>query len=265
TVEYQFGPENRIGVKYRNNVYQNEGPDDSNSIENYASPFLSYWFNRQHGIYLDYGYTNGYFEADPDLNTHRVTGAYMFRFTPKATASLHGAYTRQIFTEEILNYQVYETALGLSYRFSPTFTISGQAGYYWQETEIGLNNNGIAFKGDIAYIEARTTYRLSVQGGYREDFFTSRNLGFRKYYRATGSINHFLFQRLSIGCLGSAERAESEPDNVETIWGAGANISLMPFKWMKISAEYTYQQQNADLEIDEYKENRGMVILTLTY
>ncbi|MFO7569534.1 MAG: hypothetical protein R6W75_07020, partial [Smithellaceae bacterium] len=27
TVEYQFGPENRIGVKYRNNVYQNEGPD----------------------------------------------------------------------------------------------------------------------------------------------------------------------------------------------------------------------------------------------
>ena len=72
------------------------------------------------------------------------------------------------------------------------------------------NNNGVTFKADITQLDARTTYRLSVQGGYTQDVFTSQNLGFRKYYRATGSITHFLDRRLSIGCLGSVERAESE-------------------------------------------------------
>ena len=264
-VEYQFGPESRIGVRYRNNVYRNEGPVNVNSIENYVNPFVTYWLNRQHGISLDYGYTNGFFENSPDLNGHKATGAYMFRFTPKATASLHGAYTRKIFTEELLDYEIYETALGLAYQFSPSFTISGQAGYYWQEREFGENTNGATFKGDIAYQEERTTFRVSVQGGYTEDLFTSQNLGFRKYYRATGSINHFLHQRVSIGCLGSAERTEIDPERVDTIWGGGANIAFIPFKWMTLSAEYMYRQQNSDLEINEYKENRGMLILTLTY
>ena len=136
-VEYQFGPENRIGVKYRNNIYRSEDIANNDSIENYIGPFLTYWFNRQHGISLDYGYTNGYFESDPDLNGHRVGGAYMLRFTPKATASLKGAYTKQTYTDEWLDYEIYETSLGLSYLFSPTLSASVEAGYYWMEPTIG--------------------------------------------------------------------------------------------------------------------------------
>ena len=52
TVEYQFGPESRVGVTYRNNVYQTAAVGGENSIENYVSPFLTYWMNRQNGISL---------------------------------------------------------------------------------------------------------------------------------------------------------------------------------------------------------------------
>jgi len=264
-VEYQFGPENRIGVRYRNNYYNSEDIANDDSIENYIGPFLTYWFNRQHGISLDYGYTNGYFESDPDLNGHRVGGAYMLRFTPRATASLKGAYTKQTYTDEWLDYEIYETSVGLSYLFSPTLSAAAEVGYYWMEPTTGSKQDGVTFRADITQLDARTTYRLSVQGGYTQDLFTSQNLGFRKYYRATGSITHFLDRRLSIGCQGSVERVESEPDQRDTIWGAGANISYSPLQWLQVSLGYAYQQDNSNYVLNEYKENRVMLSFTATY
>ncbi|HPE06931.1 MAG TPA: outer membrane beta-barrel protein [Smithellaceae bacterium] len=264
-VEYQFGPENRIGVRYRNNYYRSEDIANNDSIENYIGPFLTYWFNRQHGISLDYGYTNGYFESDPDLNGHRVGGAYMLRFTPRATASLKGAYTKQTYTDDLLDYEIYETSVGLSYQFSPTLSAAAEVGYYWMEPTIGSKQDGVTFRVDITQLDARTTYRLSMQGGYTQDLFTSQNLGFREYYRATGSITHFLDRRLSVGCTGSVERAESEPDRRDTIWTAGANITYLPLQWLQVSLGYAYQQDDSNYAINEYKENRVMLSFTATY
>jgi hypothetical protein len=158
--------------------------------------------------------------------------------------------------------------------FSSTLSASAQVGYYFQNPEIGQNNNGVTFKADITQRDARTTYTLSVQGGYTQDFFTAQNLGFRKYYRATGSITHNLDRQLSIGCLGSVEISESEPTSAsdpglrETIWGAGANLSYLPFKWLKFSLEYTYNQNDTNYfyeATNAYKENRGMLTVTATY
>ena len=164
-----------------------------------------------------------------------------------------------------MNYAIYESSLGLSYLFSPTLSASAQAGYYWLNPETGSNKNGVTFQANITQLDARTTYRLSLQGGYTQDFFTSLNLGFRKYYRATGSITHFLDRRLSIGCLGSVERSEYDTNDDDTIWGAGANLSYLPLKWLKISLEYAYNQKNASLDANDYKENKGMLTITATY
>jgi hypothetical protein len=70
------------------------------------------------------------------------------------------------------------------------------------------------------------------------------------------------------------ERAESEPVSVsdpgrrDTIWGGGANLSYLPFQWLKFSLEYTYNQNNTNYfyeATNEYKENRGMLTVTATY
>lgn len=276
TVEYQFGPESRIGVMYRNNVYQTAAAGAENSIENYASPFMTWWINRQNGISLSYAFTNGHFENQSDFNSHKANASYMLRFTPKATASLNGGYTNQKYVSGIMDYSIYESSLGLSYLFSPTLSASAQVGYYWMTPDIGDTRDGLTFKADITQRAERTTFVLSLQGGYTQDVFTSQNLGFRKYYRATGSINHFLARQFSIGCLGSVERSESEPRNssdpddpgqLETIWGAGANAAYQPFQWLRIALQYTYNQRNANYRYEsvEYTENRGMLTLTATY
>lgn len=276
TVEYQFGPESRVGVTYRNNVYQTAAVGGENSIENYVSPFLTYWMNRQNGISLAYAFTNGHFERQPDFNSHKVNGAYMFRFTPKATASLKGAYTKQEYVMETMNYSIYESSVGLSYAFSKTLTASAEVGYYWLDSEIGQTKDGMTFKADIKQQDGRTTFVLSAQGGYTQDLFTSQNLGFQKYYRATGSITHYLDRRFSIGCLGSAERTERDPQPLDPsdpghralIWGAGANAAYQPFKWLRVALEYTYNQKNTNYRYEatrEYIENKGMLTLTATY
>ena len=277
-VEYQFGRESRVGVRYRNNYYHDKDTHaggmviDNDSVENTVNPFLTFWFTQRQGVSLDYSYTNGHFRAQPDLNGHRVGGSYMFRFTPRATAFIRGAYTSQLFTEKAHDYDIYDASAGMSYAFSPTLTASAEAGYYWMNPRMGDNQSGVTFRADLTQLQGRTTYRMGIQGGYTQDYFTSQNLGFRKYYRVTGSITHALERRLSVGLLGSVEYAETdnappEPKEKDIMWNAGANIAYTPFRWLRIALDYRYQQQSANdyYDLNEYKEHRAILSLTATY
>jgi hypothetical protein len=267
TIEYQFGAESRIGVNYRHNIYETEDPISQNSMENYINPFITYWFDKRNGVYLDYAYTNGDFEASPDLKGHKVTARYMNRLNRQATAFLEGAYTNRSFAEPIMDYNIYEPALGLTYAFTPSLTASAQVGYYWMEKQnVDLNFSGLTFKADLTNRDVKTIYMLSIQGGYTEDYFTAENLGFQKYYRATGSIRHYFEKRFSIGCLGSIERAEfSDTDRTDMIWGVGASASYQPLKWLTLSLEVSHNAHESNISEFEYTENKGILKLTASY
>jgi hypothetical protein len=267
TVEYQFGAESRIGVNYRHNIYQTEDSISQNSMENYINPFITHWFDKRNGVYLDYAYTNGYFATSPDLNGYKVTARYMNRLNQNATAFLEGAYTNRSFSDSLMDYYIYEPSLGLTYAFSPSLTASAQVGYYWMEQ---LNNDGkyygVTFKADLANKGVKTIYVLSIQGGYTEDYFTAQNLGFQKYYRATGSIKHNLEKRFSIGCLGSIERIEFiDMDRVDTIWGVGVSASYQLLKWLTLSLEISHNANESNISVNEYIENKGILKLTASY
>ncbi|MGP8154016.1 MAG: outer membrane beta-barrel protein [Smithella sp.] len=269
TVEYQFDKESSMGVNYRNDIYQTSASVSENSIENYINPFITYWFDERNGMHLDYAYTNGDFEASPDLNGQKVTARYMNRLNQNATAFVEGAYTNESFALSSGDYNIYEPSLGLSYVFTPSLKASAQIGYYWMEY---LNQdpkyNGLTFKADLTNTDALalTTYALHIQGGYIEDYFTSQNLGFQKYYRATGSINHYLEKRFSVGCSGSVERVEYVgQERVDTIWGVGASASYQLLKWLTLSLELSHNADESNSSIDEYIDNRGILRLTATY
>ena len=267
TVEYQFGEESRIGINYRHNTYQIDSETSQNSMENYINPFLTYWFDKRNGVYLDYAYTNGDFEASPDLNGHKAIARYMNRLDRQLTAFLEGAYTNRSFAEPIMDYNVYEPALGLTYAFTPSFTASAQVGYYWMEQlNADIKFSGLTFKADLANRDVRTIYVLSIQGGYTEDFFTAQNYGFQKYYRGTGSIKHYLEKRFSIGALGSIERTEFiDSDRIDMIWSAGASASYQPLKWLTLSLEGSHNAHESNIPANEYIENKGMLKLIISY
>ena len=279
TLEYQFGPDDRVGLNYRNNVYRSESDTaqgNGDSTENYVNPFVSYWFNRQNGIYLEYGYTAGDFEDSPDLEGHRLYGRYTNRFSAKSSAFVEYAYMTRKFEDvsgpaAVINanhsdYDINEAAIGITHAFTPTLTASAQAGYFVQNPETGENEDGFSYKAELRNTDARTTYQISAEGGYKEDFFTSQNLGFTKYHRVTGSARHSLDRRFSVGCRGSVEWAEyQDPERTDTIWGVVGTASYQPLRWLTFSLELSHRENRSDLEIDEYKENRAMVTVNATY
>jgi hypothetical protein len=267
TIEYQFGPENRLGLNYRNNIYRTQSDSGQNSQEDYINPFFSYWFDKQNGISLDYGLTYGKFDKNPDLTGHRANARYTNRFSAKSSAFVEYTYSKRTYAElSTADYDIHEPNVGMTFALSPTLTASVQAGYFWMQPKTGDGKDGYSYKGELANIDPRTTYRLSLQGGYTEDFFTAENLGFNRYHRLTGSLNHMLGPRMSVGCFGNLELVEfSGPEHRDTTWGIGGRASYMPLKWLTLALEVSHKDRQSDVSSYEYTENRGMFTITATY
>jgi hypothetical protein len=266
TLEYQFGPENRLGVNYRNNIYRTESASGQNSQENYINPFFSYWFDKQNGIALDYGFTRGDFEKNPDLTGHRANARYTNRFSATSSAFAEYTFSRRTFASPGVNYDVHEPAVGIAHALTPTLNASAQVGYFRKELENGPRKDGFSYKGELRNVDPRTTFQISLQGGYTEDFFTSENLGFNRYHRLTGSLTHMLDRRISVGGFASLERAiYDQPEHIDTTWGIGGRASYMPLKWLTLALEVSHKDRQSDVSIFEYTENRGMFTITATY
>jgi hypothetical protein len=268
SVDYQFGRENRISINYRNNIYEVQGPTFGDSQENYVNPRLIYWFNIRHGITLEYGLTLGDFERSPDLLGHMATGRYTYRFNPKT--SIFGEYMFLIrdFESPSTDYDVHRPSLGMSHAFSPTLSGSAQAGYFWQNPEKGSRTGGIYYDMSLTQRAEKTTYTLSFQGGYTEDYFTAENLGFTKYYRGIGTISHRLLERMSAGLSGYVERAEYPSDladRKDLIWGIRANLSYEILKWLSVSLEGSRRENHSNIDTFDYSEYRGIFRITASF
>ena len=269
TVEYQFGREDRIGVNYRNNIYRTESTFGEDSQENYINPYIDYWFNQSNGIHLEYGYTIGDFDDSPDMTGHMANARYTHRVTAKTSIFCGYTFTQRSFdpqTIDHIDYDIHEPVVGITYAFSPTLNASAQVGYFWKEPETGTRKDGVSYKASITNLAERTTYTFSVQGGYTEDYFTSENLGFNRYHRLTGSLTHFPVKSVSIGFFGSVERVEyTDIEREDWIWGIGGTASYSPLRWLTLSLQVSHRENNSDIDIYDYKENRGTVSLTLMY
>ena len=267
TVEYQFGAENRAGVNYRNNIYRTQSESGENSQENFINPFFSYWFDKRNGVSLEYGLTFGDFENDPDLTGHRASVRYTNRISPRSSLFTEYAYSKRTFASPSdADYDIHDPTIGITYAFSPALTASGQIGYFWANPKTGDEESGLSYKGELAHLGRRTAFKLSLQGGYTEDFFTSENLGFSRYHRLIATLDHKLGTRLSVGCFGNLERAEyNNPEHDDTIWGIGGTASYLLLKWLKISLHVAHRERRSNVDTYEYKENTAMLQLTATY
>ena len=270
TIEYQFGAENRVGVSYLNNIYRSESASSSDSTENKVTPFLHYWFTRENGIYLAYNYTDGDFNNEPDLEGHAVVARYTHRVTPRFSLFTEYQFLARRFEEapagSFYDYDLHEPAVGFTYAFTSTLTGSAQVGYYWQEPKVGTKQEGLSYKGALAGAYGRTSYMMSFQSGYTEDYFSSQNLGFNEYTRITGSATHALDRKLSVGCLGSIEWLKNDVQNYkDTIWGVSGKVSYKPLKWLSFALEVSHWENDSNVDLNDYEENRAMITVTASY
>jgi uncharacterized protein (PEP-CTERM system associated) len=125
---------------------------------------------------------------------------------------------------------------------------------------------GYTYKANIVNRDAQTTYVVSLQGGYNEDYFTSENLGLNRYHRLTGSITHSLEKRTSISFAGNIERVDySSQDRGDWIWGTVGTLSHTPLKWLTLALELSHRELDSNIDTNDYTENRVMIRISASY
>ena len=266
SVEYKFGPENLFALSYRNNIYDNQNPQFQDSREDFLNPRLTYWFDIRNGVSLEYGLTVGDFERSPDLVGHMFRGRYTYRFTPRTSIFAEYTLLRRDFKDPGIDYDVHQPSLGIEHAFSPTLSGRVQLGYFWQNPPArSSGTDGLFYDAALTQRAEKTTYTLSFQGGYTEDYFTAQNLGFVKYHRAIGTITHRFWERMTLGFLGTLERAQYTSGRTDWTWGIGGNGFYQILRWLNLSLDISYRDNNSNVLEAEYSEVRGIFRISVIY
>ena len=271
SVQYQFGKEDALAINYRNNIYEIQSRTSQDSVEHFINPRITYWFDIRNGVSFEYGLTLGDFQLSPDLVGHMATGRYTYRFNPRTT--IFGDYTQlwRDFDPPSVDYVVYRPTLGIQHAFRATLNGAAQLGYFWQDPDRGSTTGGIFYNVSFTQQAEKTTYTLSIQGGYQEDYFTSENLGFIKSHRAIGRITHQPFKKMRLGLFSSYEWMKYPGMEIDgqkqkdQIWAVGGNASYQLWRWVTLSLEASHRENHSNLEFADYSEYRGILRVTGTF
>ena len=269
SLEYRFGREDIVSINYLNNVYRNQSTLFEDSTENYINPSLIYWFSIRHGVSLEYGLDMGNFQHSPDMTGNLGRGRYTYRFNP--STSVFGEYTfqRREFEKQVstatLDYDIHAPAIGFEHAFSPTLSLSAKFGYFWQIVRRGSNEAGPVYDIVITQRTQRTTYTLGAQGGYAEDYYTARNLGFAKYNQVIGTITHQLMERFAVTFSGRYQRPKYNNGQTDNIWGVSTGASYRILRWLTLGLDFSYTEDHSNRELNNYTDFRGIFRITATY
>ncbi|MBI5584200.1 MAG: outer membrane beta-barrel protein [Deltaproteobacteria bacterium] len=263
SVDYKFGREDMVTLLYRNMIYRTDGTGED-STDNSAFGRLQYWFNIHHGLFLDYTYSNAEFSVSPDWVGNNLGGRYVYRFNPRTLAYGEYRFSIRDFEFPSQDYAVHSPTIGGEHAFSPTLSGAARLGWFWQVVDVGPSFNGPVYSLSSSLRGAQTTFTVSFDGGFREEFFTSDNLGPSKYNQLTLAVTHKLQQRLTVGFSGSVDRSEyqSPDDRIDWIYSVSGSLSYQPLRWLIISLVATNQTRDSELDQNSYNQNK--VILRLT-
>jgi len=290
-VEFKFARDSLVSLYYRNMIYRDDENSTSNSTDNTISPRIDYWFDIHHGISFDYAYIKADFGGSPssgqspDWTGNSVAGRYLYRFDPRTTVTGEFRITFLDYEPPFPNYSVTAPSIYLDHQFSPTLTGRARFGWFWQKYSESTSPNlsestspnvsGNAFSdvsGPVFYLGVKqkgqkTTYGLSVEGGYRFDYFTASNQGLAKYYQAEADVTYQLMRRVSLGLTGAASRDEYGPPrpDIQDNYRLVGNISYQPLKWLKVSLEAGNYSQNTDIPGFGYRDNKVTLTVGGTY
>jgi hypothetical protein len=273
TLEYNFGREDQVALQYRNMIYRIVEGTGEDSTENSITTRLAYWFNIRNGINLYYTFTTAQFEntttqfeSQPDWVENIVSGRYNYRFNPRTM--VFGAYSFSMidFKDPGNDYTVNSPSVGVEYTFSSTLKGQAELGWFWQVMDRGESFNKPVYNLSITQEFQRTNYTLSLEGGYREQYFTADNLGFSWFNEVRANVTHRVRERMSVGLEGIIGRDEYQnPGRIDWNWGLRGKFSYQPLKWLTVSLEASTRTLDSDVSANSYLENRVFLKFTATY
>jgi hypothetical protein len=265
SMEFQFGRESLFSLTYMNNYYNNENSAYEDSQEHALTPRLDLWFNIRHGISLEYTFDKGDFQRSADFNGHVARGRYSYRFNPHTTIFGEHFFVWRDFDDPGVDYDVQNPSIGIEHAFTPSTKGSIKLGYFWVNPERGEKQDGFSGSADLSTRTKMTNFSISLQGGFREDYFTALNSGVSKFYGAYGAISHSLAKRFTVGLRGSMTRDEySSSDEKILRWEVGGNAAYRVLRWLSFGLEALHREDDSNLAGSDIEENRVILRVNLT-
>lgn len=283
-LSYQFGPENRATVGYRNRLLESRSDQDEDSLGNEGFFTLATWFGRRFGTELTGGVTRGAFDQPNDFTGTPTEDFY--NYDGGITLNYRWEPSRRIYTRyQILDhrfdqtsketdtqdYLIHQGTLGTSLALGPYTTFDADGGYWFQDVDGGRNRDGFAFNTALSTRQERLTLRVGGSGGYDESYFTSENLGFSKYYQAFGNADYQLTQALALFAFGSYrwqeyyDTGDEETDRTDKTWQTTAGFRCSFLRYLTLSLDGTHTERSSDDLDEEFTDNRVTARLTWAY
>jgi len=266
SLTYQFGREDLLELTYRNDYYDTRNPDGDDSLGHRVIPRLTYWFNVNHGIVLEYVFQSVDYERAADLTSgHRGRARYTYRFNPQTSIFADYIYDTLDYASPGVDYYVNNPSVGITHAFTPTLNSRLQVGYFWRNPETGKTVKGPTVDAGITQTTPRLTLGLTVQGGYAYDFFGADTLGFYKYYRGIALVTYRWAERLSSSLTGTLEWDEYPDQRDRKDWFGRVEAGLLsyqPWRWFTVALAGSYGQRDSNQDVNDYEEWRAFLRLT---
>jgi hypothetical protein len=217
---------------------------------------------------LRYGYTKADFWVEQGLPRDDYTGhspgiSYLHRFTPHTLASISYNYSTFDFDGPTEDYDVHDGLVSIEHAFSPSFSVSGGIGYFYQDPEESDSEDGPRFEASVTKGFQRGVFTFGAAGGWDTSYLDAEGLGFLKFYSANAGVEYRILAPLGF-YANAFYRHNEQPDtnrDWETITGI-VGLTLEFWRYFALSLEYNYTKRDDDIDIEDYTANRVMLWLT---
>lgn len=265
---HRFGQTNTFSAAYEYSTLENEDPEVQDNKRYSPSVELTYWLNRQWGTETEAIFEKGDFETSDDFDNGIGRFRLIRLFTRNFQTFVEYTHTIMRFDGDSEDYNIYEPSLGFDWSMDEDSTLSLAVGYFFRDVEY-IDKTGFTLDGDIGkrWAFRRSSFSLTGSSGYEQSYFGSENLGFSRYYEIAGTGRFEFTRRMSGGIFGSYRHTKyddlaDERKDKEPI--AGCSLNYRVTEWLYSSLTYTYSAINSTNNEKEYKENRVMLIVSIS-
>jgi len=267
-IDYQFGLKNTISVGYAHSLLRNEDVTlDDGTIHN-PSMKVSYWFTIKNSIELSYDFTDAEFSRDDGVNaeddyTGNAAGIkYTYLFSPHTWGSMSYTFTNRAFDGLTEDYSVHEGGLGLGYNVSKDVSITLGGGVFNQVNEESDDETGYSYTVSLINNFRRGSFRLGGSGGWDEYYLEAERRGFVRFWSADTRIEYLLMKYLSVHADASYRNNKYKDDRRWRIFRGGCGFHVDFLRWFSLSLDYKYVQQDDDVDLEDFEDNRILLSLT---
>ncbi|MDO8954881.1 MAG: outer membrane beta-barrel protein [Gammaproteobacteria bacterium] len=275
---YEYAQESFVKLGYQYHILDNKDPEVADFVKHSPNVSILHRLNHQWASQLDYRFVKGDFDKSGDLAADNAglnendlitntSDLYLYyNLTPFTKIFGHYGYSQTDFDGLQDDYNAHTMAAGTDHQFSPTLNLSGEGGMSLLQRDNFSNTDAMYLRIALNKTWERSSLSLSADSGLDQQYFSSTNdQGLSRYWAVRSAFNYtFIKDVTGTASLSYRENTylDRVPQEKEQQLQGDALLAYSFARWYQIAFRYTYINQDADLETDQYDDHRILLQLS---